>query len=208
MDPQLAFRALPRAARAPFAIACSVYSYKDARVSRLIWSLKYKKSLKAAAISGYALYRMLRFFSAAMPDRMRVLVVPMPITRARRRERGYNQCELLLDEIEKLDARAGADVAGGAGLIFARDLLVRVRHTSRQTLKDRRERLESIQDIFAVNEKAIERSGIGRPGIGGLDDHFVVVIDDVITTGSTIHDAINALRKAGFRSTYGLSVAH
>ena len=187
------FKLLPRATDAPIPEACSIFHYKDERVFHLVWSIKYKKSLKGASLAGHALFRILRSFESVVPKEMRILIVPMPVTKARRRERGFNQCELIIDEIAKLDI--------DKHLIFARNLLIRVRHTSRQTLKDRRERLKSIQDTFAVNEKA-------RPLRSDLSNHFVVVIDDVITTGSTMRDAVGTLRRAGFKNAYGLSLAH
>ena len=84
-----AFRDLPRAERVPIPEACSVFSYKDERVWRLVWSIKYKKSAAGTAIAAYALHRVLRSYGAAVP---RIIVVPMPITARRRRERGFNQC--------------------------------------------------------------------------------------------------------------------
>jgi ComF family protein len=196
MGQAAAWKSLPRAGHPHIGEACSIFSYKDERVSRLIWSIKYKKSRAGAAIAGYALCRMARFFAGAVPKNMRVMIVPMPMTRARRRERGFNQCELLLDEMEKLDA--------GRYLTFARDLIIRTRHTSRQTMKNRKERSESIKDMFAVNEKAASLPEMRRDPLR----YFIVVIDDVVTTGSTMRDAIATLRRAGFKNTYGLSVAH
>jgi predicted amidophosphoribosyltransferase len=152
-----------------------------------------------AAIAGYALSRALRFFNKAIPQDMQIVVVPMPITSARRRERGYNQCDLIINELEKT---VEFDVENR--ITYVRDLLIRVRHTSRQTLKDRTDRLESIHGIFAVNESAASLPEMRRDPLR----YFIVVIDDVITTGSTIKDAIKTFRKAGFENTYGLSVAH
>lgn len=216
MDAGEAWRSLRRARGFPVAEACSIFAYKDERVWRLIWAIKYKKSATGAAIAAYALYRVLRVYSRAAT---RVVVVPMPITRARRRERGFNQCELIVGEIERLDMENGGEEMGGGGgkitdgkgMIFARDLLARVRHTSRQTLKDRAERIESATGIFAVNERAIERLNRLRQladGGEGLKDLLVIVIDDVVTTGSTMRDAVHTLRRAGFPNTFGLSVAH
>ena len=120
----------------------------------------------------------------------------MPITSRRRRERGFNQCELIANEIERL--RLDAD-----NVVIVHDLLVRTHHKSRQTLKDRSERLDSAQGIFSVNEVAIEK--LHRLCVS---DYLMLVIDDVVTTGSTIRDAIYTLRNAGFEKTFGLSVAH
>jgi predicted amidophosphoribosyltransferase len=202
MGAERAFRELPRAPRGQVPEACSVFHYKDERVSRLIWSIKYKKSRAGAEIAGYALYRILRLFSRAVPSGMRVVVVPMPITKARRRERGFNQCELILDEIEKLEKTERPD--SPISLLFAHDLLLRIHHKSRQTLKDREERLSSVKNLFIVNEKSVMLLELRKNPNG----YFIVVIDDVITTGSTIKDAIDTLRRAGFENTYGLSVAH
>ena len=201
MGAEAAFRDLPRAPRCSIPDACSIYAYGDERVSRLIWAVKYKKSREGSAIAGYALWRAARLFSLAVPAGMRILVVPMPITKQRRRERGYNQCDLILDEMRRCDAEKCLSYAPG--------LLVRVRHTSRQTMKDRAGRLESVKDLFAVNETAMKALQSSQETDKIMPkDFFIVVIDDVITTGSTIKDAIMTLRAAGFENTYGLSVAH
>jgi predicted amidophosphoribosyltransferase len=209
MGAATAFKDLPRASRFPTPEACSIFSYKDDRVWRLVWSIKYKKSVGGTAIAGYALYQILQSYAVVVP---RIIVVPMPITTRRRRERGFNQCELLAEEIERI---AGIDTTKNIGgqLIVVRDLLLRKIHKSRQTLKDRAERLESAQDIFSVNEKVVQRIKNGEIRFKNTESYsmngsLIIVIDDVITTGGTIRDAVSTLRKAGFEKTFGLSVAH
>jgi ComF family protein len=193
--PETAFRILPRApAYAGLAVALlearSIFAYKDERVSRLIWSLKYKRSAHAAALGGYALWRELCRGAGKM------IIVPMPITPRRRRERGFNQCELLVDEIKRLDEN---------GLLAVKkDLLMRVHHTSRQTLKSRTDRLSSAKGIFAANKEMAAR----LRGSPAFKEASIVVIDDVITTGSTMREALDALKKAGFAKISGLSLAH
>jgi predicted amidophosphoribosyltransferase len=201
MGAETAFKDLPRAEQVPVPEACSVFSYKDDRVWRLVWSVKYKRSAAGTAIAGYALHKVLRSYSVVVP---KIIVIPMPITARRRRERGFNQCELLTDEIERLGVIDAAQNIRGR-LIVVRDLLVRKIHKSRQTLKDRTERLESAQDIFVVNEEAVQRI---KKGTYLNSDAMIIVIDDVITTGGTIRDAVETLRRAGFQNTWGLSVAH
>ena len=221
MDGNDAFHTLPRAKKSPIHEACSIYSYKDERVWRLIWALKYKKSAVAARIAAYALFQMLSKFSLAASP---LIIVPMPISRRRRRERGYNQCELIADELERLITNEQ--------IIIVRDLLLRTHHKSRQTLKDREERLESAHDIFQVNRKMAvqitqllrirteENSNIisddgclthitpNQPLTMIAPNYLIIVIDDVVTTGSTIRDAVLRLRSTGFTQTFGLSVAH
>ena len=218
MDECTAFHSLPRAKKSPIHEACSIFSYKDDRVWRLIWCIKYKKSKPAARIAGYALFKALKTFSrAAFP----IIIVPMPITKQRRRERGFNQCELIADEIEKLKIHSAKSMeiaaAKSNGIFIVRDLLIRTRHKSRQTMKDREERLASTKDMFAVNQNAADKLDTlynirNLPGTKinqtPTANYLVIVIDDVVTTGSTIRDAISTLREAGFEKTFGISVAH
>ena len=80
---------------------------------------------------------------------------------------------------------------------------MRVRHKNRQTMKGRAERLESSAGIFAVNPATAEKIKLAY-GTGMR----LVVIDDVITTGSTMKTALDALSSAGFENVRGLSLAH
>ncbi|MBU6231881.1 MAG: ComF family protein [Patescibacteria group bacterium] len=202
LSQQEALKSLPRAKQFPTAEACSVFAYKDERVRRLVWALKYKKSMKAARISGFAIWRQLALFSMAAPADRPIFVIPMPVTDKRRRERGYNQCELLADAVERFEAErisASDMISADPRIMIVRDLLIRARHKSRQTLKGREERLESAKGIFAVNEKAAEQA---------MKEGLVIVIDDVVTTGSTMRDAVETMRRAGYINTFGLSIAH
>jgi ComF family protein len=194
-SPELAYTKLPGAPTVPFGDAHSIFAYKDERVAKLIWNIKYKKSAQAVQIGGYALYRRIQDFPRPTLEDT-VILIPMPITSRRRRERGFNQCELLTDEIGRLDEHKR--------FIVRSDLLIRTQHMSRQTLKGRAERLEDAKGIFSVNEKVLTEIRDKNNGILPT----LVVIDDVITTGSTIKEAMETLRKAGFENVRGISLAH
>lgn len=220
--PEEAFKELPPAPSftghtVPLPEARSIFAYRDERVKQLVWRVKYKKDPRAIAIGGYALWATMTTskergsegrFGASEGERepaarpagrdgvsrgplsLPVVIIPMPITQKRRNERGFNQCELLVDEIKARDT--------DNRFIIEKGLLLRIQHASRQTLKDRSERLESAKGIFAVNDEVTQK----------FKDSRVVVIDDVITTGSTMREAIDALKKAGFENVSGLSLAH
>ncbi len=182
----------------------SIYTYKDPRVTQLVWNIKYKKSKRAIEIAGYAFGRQLesqfdmfnKENSETIP-RPTLLIVPIPISIQRRKERGYNQCELITDELKQRDTHKR--------FLVIQNLLIRTHHASRQTLKDRSERLQSAQGIFDVNEKVLKHMLNINPEIQHIP---IVIIDDVITTGSTMKEAIDALEKAGFTQVHGLSLAH
>jgi ComF family protein len=184
--PEQAYAALPPAPVTPITDTHSVFAYKDERAGKLVWNIKYKKSQAAVALGGYALHQKMMELNIPLGS----IIVPIPITARRRRERGFNQCELLLKEVERLDT--------DRRWIFRDDLLVRTQHISRQTLKGRTERLESARGIFAITEHARDQ----------LKGRTVVIIDDVITTGSTILEAMETVRKAGAEKVIGISVAH
>ena len=241
MTPEMAFEKLPQAPEysEPLPGMNSIFAYKDERVAKLVWNIKYKKSKVAVKIGGYALWRRLveidgqtqdgnlklEFESGVVgvdPESSalqsgKILLIPLPITDRRRKERGYNQTELLVDEIARLDTEKR--------FMISKDLLVRTKHVARQTLKGREERLEGSKGIFAVNKKTTEQLNhrICEQLKNGAIEQFgkdmssntgefkcisVVIIDDVITTGSTMKEACAALRAAGFTHVTGLSVAH
>jgi ComF family protein len=103
----------------------------------------------------------------AMPD----LVMPVPLSAWRQWRRGFNQGLLL--------ARA---VSRHFNLPLVRDNLVRVRHTAEQAGKGRAERLQSMIGAFALR----------RPD--EVAGKTVLLVDDVMTTGSTANACARALR--------------
>ena len=164
-------------------------SYKYPRTRALIWQIKYKRDAAAITIGGYILYQiMARRFSNE-----KIVVVPIPVSPARRRERGYNQCELLAEAMLKNNPTQ---------LTVRTDILFRTVHTKRQTLKNRSERLVAARGIFSIHKKFAHNEN------ESLKHHHIVVIDDVLTTGSTLHEAITTLEKAGFEKVFGLTLAH
>ncbi len=219
MSPEQALNKLPKApeyghSTVPLQNTYSIFAYKDERVSKLIWNIKYKKSEKAIKIGGYALFHELlenQAFAETMANigEGRTFVIPIPITDQRRRERGYNQCELLLDEIERLSKLSiSADHhSPTSSLTFNKEILIKTRNAKRQTLKNREERLDSAKDIFAIDNKALNRLSSDKTSLN-VKDYPVIIIDDVITTGSTMKEARDTLKEAGFKKVFGLSLAH
>jgi len=101
------------------------------------------------------------------------LVVPMPLSRERLAERGFNQALLLARALDERKARP--------------DVLLRIRHTPAQTALDRRARLANVAGAFAV-----------EPSLAaGLRARRVVLVDDVMTSGASLFGAATALRRAG-----------
>lgn len=106
-------------------------------------------------------------------------VVPVPLHRARLRQRGYDQAL----ELARPLARA-------LSLPLRENVLVRVRATDAQSELDARARRRNVRDAFAVQPRAALRSCDGQV-------RHVVLVDDVMTTGATLHAAAAALLRAG-----------
>lgn len=137
-----------------------------------------------------------RPFSAAKPNYFLIhpalwqadLLVPVPVSSARLAERGFNQAEQLADV---LSLRRG---------IPQLPLLIRTRHTGKQSFKSRGERLAGMKQVFAGNtDPKILQS---------LKEHMdsitpplqqrplkIIIIDDIYTTGSTIRACAEALHR-------------
>ncbi|MFO0555145.1 MAG: hypothetical protein U0271_42600 [Polyangiaceae bacterium] len=125
---------------------------------------------------------------AASPAAARALagadrVVAVPLHARRLVERGFNQAQLLAEEV----ARRG-------GVALDRGALVRVRGGERQAALDKRAR--SVNAIGAY---------LGDPR--RVRGHHFVVIDDVVTTGATLDACVQALLVAGASSAVGLALA-
>jgi len=113
------------------------------------------------------------------------VLVPVPVHEARRRERGYDQAALI------------ADVAAAALGLPSRPAVVRVRATAPQFRLDRRHRAANMADAFAVDPRAAT----------SIANRWVVLVDDVVTTGSTLCEAAQALLAAGALAVSAVTVA-
>jgi competence protein ComFC len=129
-----------------------------------------------------------RWLAAALDDeRLRErrfdAIVPVPLHPARQRERGFNQAALLA---EWLSSNLSAPL---------RPVLQRIHYTTTQTAFDRSERMQNLRGAFRLRKKADVRN---------LD---VLLIDDVLTTGSTLSECARTLKEGGAQSVYAATAA-
>lgn len=112
------------------------------------------------------------------------VVVPVPLHKNRLEERGYNQSEYL-----------AKGIGGYLGLMVLTDNLQRIVDTSHQIGKNREERLVNLKKAFSVKEPKT------------FSDKVVLLVDDVITTGSTLRECATALKSAGACTVYTAAAA-
>ena len=173
-----------RRARPRFDFAISYGSY-DGALRRLVHLLKYGHLRPAADALGDKLAEVLtaRRIKSDRP----VLVVPVPLHRAKRRQRGFNQTELLAK-------RALCSLDHSRFELHTANLR-RTRATLSQTGLTRHQRRENLRGAFAVTWP--ER----------LRDRTVVIVDDVYTTGTTLNECARVLRAAGAKQVIVATVA-
>lgn len=156
---------------------------QDVRVREAIHLLKYAGAETIAEKFGlFIAQKLVRDDTMSMVD----TVVPVPLHPARRRERGYNQSELIARSISR---RLGMSHVPG--------LLVRVRQTQTQTFFDAEGRKMNVMGAFRL----------GKVNPAEVEGKIVLLVDDVITTGSTIKECARALKSNGASKVYGASAA-
>jgi ComF family protein len=111
-------------------------------------------------------------------------LVPVPLTGARRRSRGYNQSEMLARELSRL-----------SGLPVATGVLIRRKAAPPQArAADEAARRANVADAFAVRQRG--------PVAGPL-----LLVDDVMTSGATLDACARTLRRVGYGPVYALTFA-
>lgn len=162
--------------------------YHDARVTALVWELKYRGNTAAAALAGEFLSDLL--IAEASEALGKPLLIPMPMHATRRRERGYNQTELLCDF-----ALRSLGEAGRKSFEYRKDILERVRDTAPQQGLARNKRLTNVKNAMQAADPASVRGRV------------CVVVDDVSTTGASFAEAGRALLRAGASEVHCIALA-
>ena len=117
-----------------------------------------------------------------------IYVIPVPISKYRKKNRGYNQSEII--------AKSFCNSSELEILEFRNDIVVKKINTIPQAkLTNRNRRLQNIKGAFEiVNNKVIKNKTI-------------IIVDDVTTTGATLEAVAEVLRENGIEEIYGLCLA-
>ncbi|MBN1351329.1 ComF family protein [candidate division KSB1 bacterium] len=111
------------------------------------------------------------------------LIIPVPLNLSRKRERGYNQSELLGKTVSRL-----------SGVKMEHKAMRRVRDTKTQTKLNHQQRLKNVSNAFKIKSPQI---------IAGKS---IILLDDVITTGATMNACAKALKDAGAKNVLALAL--
>jgi len=162
----------------------SCYNFEESGVfQRLVHSLKYN----ATTVVGVELGRHVGLLLKENIDVQSIeVIVPIPLHKAKQRERGYNQSEFICTGISAVIQRPVVSA-----------LVKRSKNTVSQTHLTADERRKNVGDAFGINVKKRD----------GVKEKTFLIVDDVITTGSTIQSLAKLLKDAGAAKVIAASAA-
>jgi ComF family protein len=115
----------------------------------------------------------------------KIIFIPIPLSKTKYNKRGYNQAEILAKELSK---RFNYPVF---------NCLVRVKETKSQVNLNKKDRKENIKGAFEIDKGYSAK----------IQNKKVVLIDDVLTTGSTFSEAADVLKHCGVRQVWAVALA-
>jgi len=154
---------------------------KEGMARQLIHRLKYKGQKELGAILGEAFAQQL-VRSGKFPGTD--VIIPVPLHPTRERRRGYNQSLYIANGMSAV-----------MGCAVDATSIVREQATDSQTRKDRFTRSENVGNVFTCTDTA------------KIEGRTVLLVDDVVTTGSTLEGAGRAILEAGAAKLYVAALA-
>lgn len=152
-------------------------------MTNLLYQLKYHSVKGLGTYLGNLLYYA---FNVPLAD----LIVSVPLHPRKKFYRGFNQAEVIAKQL-----------ARNVQLPWL-DLLVRNKNTKAQaTGMNKAKRAKNTQGLYALNKKVLAQ-------LHGKIPETILMIDDVITTGSTLNACAKVLKAAGAKKVIGLAVTH
>ncbi len=144
------------------------YFYKGGKLQNMIHKLKYKGQFEIGVLLGTLLGRELNDSFFRMVD----VVIPVPMHKQKMKKRGYNQSELIASGISR-QMKKPLDVLS----------CIKTVKNETQTNKSRFERWQNVEGIFTITDK------------DKLKYNHILLVDDVVTTGSTLEACAHELLK-------------
>ncbi|HTE48984.1 MAG TPA: phosphoribosyltransferase family protein [Candidatus Paceibacterota bacterium] len=172
-----------------------LFDYRHPPLKRALWLFKYKNKKSLARFFAKIIYdKILEELSelSLMENFNHAVLIPIPLSNLRYRERGYNQAELICKELIRINK-----LRHGADLILENNILIKPKETKHQAhIENKTKRLKNITGSFSV--KNCET----------LKGRNIILIDDIITTGATLTEAKKILKLSGARKVIAFTVAH
>jgi len=167
-------------------LSYSVFAFRnDSYVQTVIHEMKYKGMKNIGIFLGELLNHELKKLGINLNEKFHICI-PIPLHETKKRERGYNQSEYICKGI-----------TSGTEIEIIKKLLIRVKKTETQTKLSFEERKKNMKNAFIFNPRFVNK-------LNGVN---AILVDDVITSGSTIREAISVLKRSGIGEIFVLTAA-
>jgi len=165
-----------------------LFDYQNKIVQFIVKSIKYKNNVSLRKRLSVYLYEEILDITSdiGLFEGTPPILVPMPMSKAEKRKRGFNQCEELAKEIKKI---------GGENIEVSYNTLKKIKETERQTVLSKEERFKNVKNSMTAN-------------LGLYNNRTFIVLDDIYTTGASFSEARRALLLSGARRVVGIFIAH
>jgi len=155
--------------------------YSDRLIQKIIHYFKFRLITELAEPLAKLIIKHLKLIDFDLSD---YIVIPVPLNKKRLLERGFNQSELI--------AKIFAD---HFNLPMMADVVSRSRNTPHQVGLNKKQRQANIKNAFFVKNTEL------------IENKNIILIDDVVTTGSTLEEIAKLLKQKGVKKIIGLAVA-
>lgn len=170
--------------RFPVRWAVSLFYFMEGNaVQKMMHEFKYRGETYIGQKLGALLGTSLRDkMGADLPD----LIIPVPLYRGKKVSRGFNQSEIIAQEIGNI-----------LSIRVLKDGLIKIIDTESQTRKGKLERIQNLENVMAIKEDTIQL----------LHKKHVLLVDDTVTTGATLEACAKILIRNGVESVSVACVA-
>jgi ComF family protein len=168
--------------RLPIAAAMSMYYFtKQSLLQHLLHLLKYRGKYDVGVQFGKMIGNRIKDV-----DRFANIdyITPIPLSKKREKERGYNQAEAVANGIMQT-----------TGIPLLDNITMRQKNTETQTHKSRQERWENMQNTFIVGDTQT------------IENKNILLVDDVVTTGATLESCASVIQQITNTKVYIATVA-
>ncbi|MDD4150989.1 MAG: ComF family protein [Candidatus Gracilibacteria bacterium] len=159
--------------------------YSDKTIKKLIKNSKYYN--KKDIIDDFSIYLGdLLLKNIEIEKTEDYLIIPRPMFFLKKIFRGYNQSEILAKNISKYTK-----------INYENNLIKKIKYTKSQSKLHKSERLKNLEKSFSINKKVLEK----------INGKTIIIVDDVVSTGTTLNEIGKILKNNGIKKVIGLVIA-
>jgi competence protein ComFC len=176
-----------------------MFEYKNL-IRRLIIKYKFKG---ATYISKLFTYFILKDKKICRNFSFYDIIIPVPMSKDKKRLRGYNQTELLAKNIKKqlflksIEDTNNIEISDNSLIEVNSKILLKNKNVKKQSSLSKEERIKNVKNAFYINEKYKEK----------IKNKKVILLDDIFTTGATAEECSKILKKAGAKEITVMVIA-